>query len=431
MSHLRKTPAHMVWAAFAMGLIPFVTGSFHLYVAPIAWPMWAGWPKGLEVSALDFLAIAVLGATNGRPTKLSNLWPWFAYLAAVLISFPQAGAKMAAFFYVWQLLRMILVATAAMRIAAYPGAAEAIFKGIFAGLAFQVFFAVSQVSRGVEQAGGTFGSQNLLGIMAHFALFPAFAMLLAGRRGPWPAIGFASAIIVDLLTASRATLGLAAVGLALLGILSLQKSFSTRKIIVVGVGALLAAIATPIALHAINERQGSNSVESSDYQRDAMKRAAWMIIKDFPMGTGPDQYVVVSNMGGYAARAGIAWQAGMRRTAVHNSYLLTWAETGIPGLITFIMLLALPMLRSWRAARRLRNDPRSELLLGVAVASLVLLAHLFYEWVFVIFLFQYTFAMVTGAAIGLAAIHASSNRARGPRRAAAAAVDPGTLSPAS
>ena len=67
MGHLKSVPANLRWAAFAMGLIPFVTGSFHLYVAPIAWPGWAGWPKGLEISALDFLAIAVIGATRKGP----------------------------------------------------------------------------------------------------------------------------------------------------------------------------------------------------------------------------------------------------------------------------------------------------------------------------------------------------------------------------
>ena len=411
MGHLKSVPANLRWAAFAMGLIPFVTGSFHLYVAPIAWPGWAGWPKGLEISALDFLAIAVIGATRKGPAKLRGLAPWFVYLAAVVVALPHAGVKMAGFFYIWQIIRMILVAVAAMRLAAYAGVAEWLFKGIFAGVAFQVFYAVSQVAGGASQAGGAFGAQNLLGIMAHFAIFPAFAMLLAGRRGAWPIIGFASAALVDLLTASRATLGLAGAGLALLSILSLTKSFSTRKMVVIGVGAFLATAAVPFALQSITARQGSNSVESSDFQRNAMKQAAWMIIKDYPLGTGPDQYVVVANMGGYAARAGIAWQAGMRGTAVHNSYLLVLAETGLLGLVTMIMVLAAPMLTSWRTARKFRRDPRSELLLGVAVACFVLIVHLFYEWAFVLFLFQYTFAMVSGVAVGLAASFAADKRA--------------------
>ena len=36
-SYLKSQPKYVQWAAFAMGLIPFVTGTLHLYVAPIAW----------------------------------------------------------------------------------------------------------------------------------------------------------------------------------------------------------------------------------------------------------------------------------------------------------------------------------------------------------------------------------------------------------
>ena len=431
MSHLRQRPAHLVWAAFAMGFAPFVMGSLHLYVAPIAWPGWAGWPKGIEVSVLDFVAIAVIGATGKRPAKVRQLWPWFVYLLAVLAAVPQAGVPMAGFFYVWQLLRMILVATAAMKLATYPEGADGLFKGIFAGLVFQVYFAVTQVAGGATQAGGAFGAQNLLGLMAHFALFPAFAMLLEGKRGPWPAVGFAAAVLVDVLTASRATLGLAAAGLGLLALLSVSRSFTSRKMTVIGAGVLIAAIATPIALHSIKDRQGSNSVESSDFQRNAMKQAAWMIIKDYPMGTGPDQYVVIANMGGYAARAVIAWQAGMRGTAVHNSYLLAWAETGIPGLVTMVLVLLAPLLTAWRASRKFRREPQSELLLGIAVASLVLLLHLFYEWAIVLFMFQYTFAMVSGVAAGLSAAFKSGAKARWRPAPARTEPDPGppVLSP--
>lgn len=394
-----------------MGLIPFITGTFHLYVAPVAWPGWAGWPKGIEVSILDFLAIAVIGATRSPSTKLRQLWPWLIYFVAVVAALPHAGVKMAGFFYIWQLMRVILVAVAAMRLASYPGVADWLFKGIFAGVAFQVFFAVSQVAGGAEQAGGAFGAQNLLGIMAHFALFPAFAMLLAGKRGIWPILGFGSAALVDLLTASRATLGLAAIGLALLSVLSLQKSFTTRKFMVIGAGVLLVAAATPFALKSISDRQTGNTVESSDFQRNAMKQAAWMIIADYPLGTGPDQYVVVANMGGYSARAGIAWQAGMRGTAVHNSYLLILAETGLFGLVTMILVLAWPVLTAWRAARKYKNEAQSELLLGITVAGVILMAHLYYEWAFVLFLFQYTFGMVCGVIVGLAASMAARKRA--------------------
>jgi hypothetical protein len=399
-TYLKGRPEHLRWAAFGMGLIPFVTGTLHLYIAPIAWPMWAGWPKGIEVSALDFLAIAVIIATRKGTGGLKQVWPWAVYFVAVLIALPHAQAFMAGTFYVWQLMRIMLVGVAAVRLAHYPGVPEFLLKGVFVGLFFQVLLSATQVAGGATQASGEFASQNLLGMMAHFALFPAFALLLANRSFGWATVGFLSAVIVDLLTASRATLGLAAIGLTILSFVSIAKSSTSRKYAIMGFGALAIAISSPFAFSAIKARQSGNSVESSNAQRAAMENAALMIIKDYPFGTGPDQYVVVANVGGYSDRAGVAWSAGNRATAVHNSYLLIWAETGLLGLAGMLIVLFAPIISTFRAAFRFRRDPESEILLGCAVAMLMVAAHLLYEWVFILFLLQYMFAMIAGIAIG-------------------------------
>ena len=399
--YLKSRPDHLRWAGFVMGLIPFATSTLHLYIAPIAWPMWAGWPKGIEVSALDFLAIAVIVATRKGSGGLKQIWPWSLYLAAVVLSLPHSQAVMAGSFYVWQIMRVMLVCVAAIRLATYAGTAEFLLKGIIVGLCFQVFLAVTQVAGGQQQASGEFASQNLLGMMAHFALFPAFALLLARKSVGWATCGFLAAAIVDLLTASRATLGLAAIGLTLLSITSIMKSATARKSAIVGAGALAMAIASPFAFSAIKARQGTNSVEGSNQQRAAMENAALMIVKDYPFGTGPNQYVVVANVGGYSARAGVAWSAGNRSSSVHNAYLLIWAETGLLGLLAMITIFAASTIPTYRAAFRYRRNPESEILLGCAVAMTMVALHLLYEWVFILFLLQYMLAMITGIAIGI------------------------------
>ena len=383
-----------------MGLIPFVTGTLHLYIAPIAWPMWAGWPKGIEVSALDFLAIAVIIATRKGTGGLKQVWPWLVYFVAVLIALPHAQAFMAGTFYVWQLMRVMLVGVAAVRLAHYSGTPEFLLRGVFVGVCFQVFLAATQIAGGQVQASGEFASQNLLGMMTHFALFSAFALLLAKRSTKWALMGFIAAVIVDLLTASRATLGLAAIGLVVLSLISIAKSSTSRKLAIMGAGALVIVAASPLAYSAIKSRQAKNSVESSNAQRMAMKNAAFMIIKDHPFGTGPVQYVVVANVGGYADRAGVAWGGGTRASGVHNSYLLVWAETGLLGLFTMILVLLVPIISTFRAAFRFRKNSESEILLGCATAMMMVAAHLLYEWLFVLFLLQYMFAMIAGISIG-------------------------------
>jgi O-antigen ligase/polysaccharide polymerase Wzy-like membrane protein len=385
-----------------MGMMPFVMSSWHLYVAPYGFPTWQGYPKGIELSALDFIAVAICFAARGTGTKTRRLWPWILYIFAVIIAVPHAHVMIPATFYVWQLARMALIFIAATRLCAYPGASEALLKGLMAGICYQALFSINQAAHGSVQADGEFGAQNLLGLMTHFALFPAFALLLVGKRGWWPVVGFSAAVIVDVLTASRGTLGFAALGLALLGMLSCLNSFSGRKGAIISVGFLLALGITPLALNAIDARAGGNKVENSNEARSEMTRAAWYIIEDYPLGIGSNQYVLISNIGGYADRAGMNWGSGTRKTSVHNSYLLALAETGPIGLIAMILLLGVPILTSFRAAFRFKRDPRSEILLGLGVAMAIVSLHFMYEWIFVMFMVQYAFALSAGTAVGMA-----------------------------
>lgn len=410
--HLRRVPAHMRWAAFAVGLMPFLMTSVHLYVAPISWATWPGWPKGLEVSALDFLAVAICFASSGRGTRTRQLWPWIFYIAAVIIALPHAQVWLPGAFYVWQLMRTVLLFVAVTRLAAYAGASEALLNGVFAAVCYQAVFALKEAGQGVDQATGSFGAQNLLGIMAHFALYPAFALLLAGKRGWWPVAGFLAAVAVDVLTASRATLGLAALGLVIVGVISCVKSFDGRKGAIISAGFVLALILTPVAISGIHSRQGGNSIGSSDAERAEMARTAWFIIDDYPLGTGPSQYVLIQNVGGYADRAGLGWNTTTRATAVHNSYLLVLAETGWIGLIAFCCVLLAPIVTAVRSAFRFKKDPRSDVLLGVGVALAMVSIHFYFEWAFILFFVQYSFAMLAATAVGLAAQLTSERTSR-------------------
>ena len=123
-------------------------------------------------------------------------------------------------------------------------------------------------------------------------------------------------------------------------------------------------------------------------------------------------------MGGYSARAGVGWMSATRGTSVHESYLLVWAETGLLGLITFLMVLFRPMIGTYRAAFRFRKEFESEMLLGFAVATTIVAIHLLYEWLWIMFLLQYTFAMTTGVAIGIAIRLASRSKAPAVRKEA-------------
>ena len=93
-----------------MGCLPFLlTALPRLEIGLIAWPLWPGIARGIEVSALDVLALAIYLSLprGGEPLPFKVAMGF--YLAAVLLSAIQATVPFAAIFYVWQLARVFLV----------------------------------------------------------------------------------------------------------------------------------------------------------------------------------------------------------------------------------------------------------------------------------------------------------------------------------
>ena len=134
-----------------------------------------------------------------------------------------------------------------------------------------------------------------------------------------------------------------------------------------------------------------------------MTSAARMIIVDHPLGVGPNQYLMVANLGGYSERAGVAWNYANRSAPVHNSYLLVWAELGIVGLIGLLTILISTVALGWKAMRRLAWEERSELMIGLLAAVIVASAHIAFEWLFITNYVHYLLAMSMGALVGITA----------------------------
>lgn len=400
-SHLRHNRRSMRWVAFAFGFSPFVLTSWHLYIAPYVWPMWPGHTKGIEVSVLDFMAIAIAVSPGKAKGAWGAAWPWLVYWVLVAVALPHAAQSIPAVFYLWQLARMILVFFAAFRIGTHPQAGKYLLYGVFAGGVCQLIYVAVQYTQGFLQPGGSMGTQNLLGLVTHFVLIPALGLLLIGRSNALVLAAFVAAVLVDIATASRATLGLAAVGCVMMIVLSSMKRMTGRKVGILLAAALVGTALIPFALSTLDKRKGINSTEQSNAERDSLSRAAWLIIGDYPLGTGPNNYVLVSNMQGYADRAGVQPTYGSRAASVHNSYLLALAETGPLGLLGMILAVFVPLARALRGALRYKADKRSDLALAMAAAMLAVAMHLLFEWVFLLFSVQYLLAMFGGTCAGL------------------------------
>lgn len=398
---LQHFPRQRKWAYLAVGLLPFVSGALNLDVALINWDGWPGYVRGLVLSLLDTLALAILITSKSPFRKLPLAAIFLFYLFAALLSVAISTLPMSSTFYAFQLLRVFVVFAAVASFAGQPGAVRWLCFGLALGATFQAIAAIDQRFGGTIQASGTMGHQNLLGLMLHFVTLPLLALLLAGERNKLIMLGVFSALVAVALGASRATTAFVAVGIALLFFLSMARQSTPHKWKIFGLAVAALALIVPITISSFQERFAGRSTAEEPYdERAAFERAANMMWSDHPMGVGANQYVVTANVEGYSQRAGVVWNAGSRSTNVHNLYLLTAAEMGWIGLIAVVLLVVGPVVRGVHFAFRHRNEPRGDIVLGASAAIFVVVLHGFVEWVLVTAPAQYVFAISLGIIAG-------------------------------
>jgi hypothetical protein len=389
----------IVW--ILVGFLPFIFESVHLYLAPIVWS-WPGYVKGTELTALDALAFALYLGLPPEPN--SHPLPFRIalglYFFAVLFSAAQASQPVAVLFYSWQLARMFLLYAVIVRACANPIVPDALLKGMAIGLIMEACVVLWQrFAQGMLQTPGTLQHQNELGMVSHFVVFPFFALLLTGRAGRLPAVVFAAGVIVELLTTSRGTIELAAMGYALVFVLSTAHGWTSRKSQMLLIFVVAAAVVGPVAISAIAQR-GASQIESSDSERDDFEMAASMMLADHRLGVGANNFNYIANAEGYYLRAGVGWTSF--GATVHNVYWLTLAETGYLGLVAYVNFLLWPLILALRCGVRHRRDIRGDLLIGLGVALLLVYMQCFEEWVFITHRVQYVFTMDIGLIAGLA-----------------------------
>jgi O-antigen ligase len=385
-----------------VGFLPFIIPAVpHANIALISWADWPGFVKGVELSVLDLLAAAIYLSLPRVRSALPFRGSMILYFLAVVISAFPALIPFAAVQYAWQLARVYFVFVVVARGCINDRVIISVLTGMVIGLCGEAVIVMAQrVGFGELQATGTFIHQNTLGLASHFVVFPLFALLLSSKR-IWQAwLAPFAGVIIAVMTASRATIGLAAAGYIGLFCLSALRKWTARKGIVAAAGLILAIGFTPVIIASFEKRFSLNPETDYD-ERAAFALAASNISSDFPLGVGANNYVVVANAKGYLDRAGVAPTFGSRSAHVHNAYLLSLAELGWIGGVAFALLLVQPMLKAFVIGWRNRGSPRGDLLLGLGMSLLVVSIHNFFEWIFVTYYIEYIFAISVGMIAGL------------------------------
>ncbi|QNN65313.1 O-antigen ligase family protein [Sphingomonas rhizophila] len=402
MNALKDRPQRLLWAGVVIGLSPFITYPLHLYVAPISWPAWTGTVKGLEVSFVDALAIAIIGATKAVPSPVRLKVAVAIIAASFFLSSIAAADATPSIFYIWQFARSCLMFVAILRASsASPEFPFRILAGYAAGMIYEAYLTLTQFLGGDIQAGGSFGHQNQLGMLTMFIVFPAFALLIAKRRTKTALVILLSEVVVVFAGGSRATIGLFGAGLVITLFLSIWHKGTGRKATAAAITAMLIAVSAPVMILAIERRPEAARASSVD-ERQRFEHAAQMIIADHPLGVGANRYVVTANLGGYSDRAGVPWNYSERSAPVHNAYYLITAEMGVIGLAGYVLLLGSILLIGLRGLRRTDWSERSELLVGLTATSIVTTIHFYFEYVPMLSHIHYLVAINAGMLVCIA-----------------------------
>lgn len=379
-----------------------------LGISVIDWSYYSGHTKGLEITIIDILMVAIFISqpSQKHAAKLPFRIPMLLYFCTVTVSVFFASVQMASVFYLWQLLRMYLVFAVTARACSDQRVVPALLKGLAIGLITEACYVLYQkYALGLLQPPGTFPHQNTLGLVSNLVAIPVIGLLLAHRGSRIFSLTPVAGMMIAASTASRATMGLAGIGLVITYFLSLIYETTRRKVMLGAVGLLLAAVVIPVALGSFQQRvevQSQAQYDNSEYdERVAYVKAASMMLDDHPLGVGANNFVIVANTGGYYDRAGIAAVFQSRSGHVHNIYWLTLAETGYAGLIALLLVLVYPVYVSLRFAWKFRGHPEAELLSGLGVALLITCLHSNYEWLLITALPQYFVAINIGLIAGL------------------------------
>lgn len=410
-AQLRRNPRLLPHAAFALAMAPFLEARFHLTSAPISWAGWAGPVQGIEISLTDAFSVAMLLSSKPAKSPLILKFALGLIVIAYLVSTISSGTHMESFFTGWQFLRTVIVYLAVNRACATnKDTMPALITGLVTGLAIQAVIVFWEIAAsGRSQAGGWFGHQNNLGFATHFVVYTALAALLGGYYPKRMLLAVVSGIVIAFAGASRATIGLMLLGMTLTLVFSSLHKVNSRKMAVAG-AALIGLLAVSPLLYSSLQRRTAEQQENSVEVRDNMKAAASLMIAEFPLGVGPNRYVLVANLGGYSERAGVPWNTGNRGAPVHNLYYLLTTEMGWLGLIALISLFVSSFVVAVRGMRRDSGGFESEISAGIAVTMIVVAVHANYEWIFMLHANHAFFAMSVGMAAAISVI-ARRNRA--------------------
>ena len=244
---------------------------------------------------------------------------------------------------------------------------------------------------GFYQVRGLFEHQNPLAMFTYMAVLPLLAAGLSShleiRRSLFYLAGYAAGTVIILSALSRASLAFFGIGSALVVGAGIFLRPSIKRFSLAALGCIGLAVVLGLTLDTIISRFHDEGNQASGETREVMNQAAAAMARDKSLGVGWNNFGKAINypysygdvIDDWNRERGMNVDEEYAKGVVESIYYLHLGENGYPGLIAFILVIGMQILRSgWYAVSR-RRSLTGDLALGIFIAMLVTATHLQFE----------------------------------------------------
>src|SRR5262249_22666680 len=142
-------------------------------VALISIPDWPGYSTGLQISVLDIIAVVVVIFVRRWYASFPVIKLIWVYAIVVAMSLLQSEVLTPSIFYLWQVLKIIILMIAVVRLCENYNNCMYIYLGMASGISIELAIVLYQrFMLGYFQTPGTLDHQNMLGMTLHFYVYP-------------------------------------------------------------------------------------------------------------------------------------------------------------------------------------------------------------------------------------------------------------------
>lgn len=367
--------------------------------------------RGFEVTLVDLIAFALVLAlllkAPGRLCWLPYNSVWMAVgLGVALVSSAGSPQPLYSAFTLFKLLRLYLVYWCVVNCLRTGTDRHYVWLGFVGVGVFVTALALRQkYLQGIYRVSGPFDHSNTIPLYLNLVMPALILWGLCDRRLSSRQVLLSSGVALGMLFSVAATFsraGTALAVMALAGALTFANlRFRSVRVTVASLLVLLLMVAGAVKAAGSFIERIKSAPESSAGAREEFNYAAKLMLQDRLFGVGVNNFsYVLTNTPKYNEH--IVIMANEEEAGVaHHIYLLTAAETGIPGLLVFLTVI----LRFWWLAGRAGWRARSlegMLLLGLCLGATTLHLSGFLEWAFRITPVSYMFVVTSAVIAALA-----------------------------